>query len=831
MAEVKRLYEFIEPKSYQLYIKPDYQSWSFQGSVELQATLRNDSKTITLHSADLGISSARVGSKEMEVSYNPEEQEVSLTAPQTIKSGGITLYLEFGGSIKDNMQGLYRSHFTHKGEEKYLLATQLEANHAREVFPCIDEPEAKAVFDLSVEIPQGLTVVSNTQIAEQNRKDDAGTTIHEFKSTPVMPTYLLAFVAGELEFAQDKTKDGVEINVYTTPGNLPHTGFALDTAVKALEFYNDYFEIPYPLDKCDLIALPDFAAAAMENWGCITFRESCLLVDEKNTALHNKQFTAEVISHELAHQWFGNLVTMQWWNDLWLNEGFATWIANLAVDNIYPEWKVWEQSAVKEQMTALRLDSLQNSHPVEVPINDPREINEIFDAISYKKGAAAIHMLHEYLGKESFRQGLCLYLSRHAYQNTVTSDLWNALSEISKKPVEDFMSSWTQQTGYPLLSYRRTKQGLRLEQTRFRLLTDDTPNTEQVWQVPVSLVDDDEMFLLNKPLDEWSVTPPEPLKLNADQNGFYRTQYEKEDLKKINDNLYTFSALDRLGIINDAFELSKAGYTKTIDSLELLQDIEREERDVVWDVVYAQLVHLQRVFGEDILQQLYGEGLIDTQLQRLGWDKHAEESSFDSLLRPTIIALGGRCKSDSIIKESFRRFRGKDSIDPDIRRVVYTIVARNGDEKEYEEIKDLYEKAGTDEEKERLANALCFFQQENLIQETLSMITTDKVRKHEVPHWIAYLFTNPHAKELAWQWMQDNWQWLEDNFKDGLSFPSFPKYAAMSFSDSKKADEFESFFRGKVPDRSLNQAIETVRIQANWLNRDGQGLQGLTLKS
>lgn len=831
MAEVKRLYEFIEPKSYRLHIKPGYQNWSFQGSVEMEATLKSDAKTITLHSADLDISSARVGNQEMEASYKPGKQEVNLTAPQTIKSGDVTLYVEFGGTIKDNMQGLYRSRFTHEGEEKYLLATQFEANHARDVFPCVDEPEAKAVFDLSVEAPQGLTVISNTQVAEQTWGNDSGTTIHKFKSTPVMSTYLLAFVVGEIRSVHDKTKDGVEINVYSTPDNLPHTGFALDAAVKALEFYNDYFDTPYPLDKCDLIALPDFAIAGMENWGCITFRESFFLVDEEDTALDNKQLAAIVISHELAHQWFGNLVTMQWWNDLWLKEGFATWIANLAVDHIYPEWKIWEQAVVKEQMVAMRLDSLKNSHPIEVPVNDPREIDEIFDAISYKKGSSAIHMLHEYLGKENFRRGLSLYLSRHAYQNTVTSDLWSALSEVSKKPVEEFISSWTQQTGYPLLSYARTPQGLRLEQSRFLLLADEEQDAGQIWHVPVTLAGKNEVFLLDKPSGEWETTPPEILKFNTGQNGFYHVHYEKDDLEKINDNIFDFSAVDRLGVINDAFESSKAGLTSTVDSLGLLKGMDREESDIVWDVVYSQLIHLQRVFGEDTLQQLYGEELTGTQLQRLGWDKKPGESSFDSLLRPTIITLAGRCKSNSVIEESLRRFRDENSIDPDIRRTVYTMVARHGGKKEYEEMLSLYEEAEAGDEKSRLGNALCFFQQEELIRETLSMITTDKVRKHEVPHWFSYLFTNPHAKEPAWQWVRDNWKWLEDNFKGGPTFPMLPKYAAMGFSDSKKADEFESFFRGKVPDRSLDQAVETIHIQANWLDRDRQELEKLSFKN
>lgn len=809
----------MQPKHYTLNIRPDYRRWRFQGSASITATVQEYTTILTLHAVDLDIHEAYINKQPAEIEYDKENQQVHLRTQQTVTAGDVDISVAYEGPIQDNMHGLYVSRFIHQGEGKYLLATQFESNHAREVFPCIDEPKAKAVFELSIDIPPQLTAVSNTPIARQT-EEGSGLIHIVFEPSPVMSTYLLALVVGELEYTEDTTSHGTTVRVYATPGNVQHADFALQSAVSSLDFYNDYFNIPYPLAKCDLIALPDFASGAMENWGCITFREAMLLVDPENTSLLTKQITADVIAHELVHQWFGNLVTMQWWNDLWLNEGFATWVANLAVDHIYPEWNIWEQFAGENQIPALRLDSLRSSHPIEVPIHDPEEIDEIFDAISYCKGASALHMLHGYLGPEDFRRGLSHYLQQHAYQNTQTNDLWNALAEISGKPVEAFMSSWTQQTGYPLLQYQQTDQGVELTQHRFQLLPDNEHTDDQTWYVPVSAVNHKPTFLLDAQTDQWNDAPQLPAKLNAGQEGFYRVQYRQEDLKHLFGNFLHFPPVDRLGLIDDAFELAKAGYTDTASVLSLIDTVKHEKSDVVWDIVFLHLSQIQRVFGEDTLPQIYGEDLTSTQLQRLGWDAHPQESSSDSLLRPVILTLAARCRVESVTKEAFRRFQSGDTIDPDIRRAVYTMVARNGGEDEYKTLRAMHNETDFAEEKLRLAHALCSFTQESLIEKSLAMITSDHVRKQEVRHWMAYIFSNPYAKEKAWKWLQDNWQWLDDNFRGSHTFPDFPKIAARSFHEEAKAEEFENFFRGNVPDRSLDQAIENIRIQAAWYERD-----------
>lgn len=823
--EVARLYRHLKPDHYRIHLVPDYQDSRFHGTETLTGELQSETSTITLHASGLDFTRAHVNDEEAEIELDQDKQHVYLKLQSPVPAGRVTIESEFNGNIKDTMHGLYWSRFTHNDEEKYLIATQFEANHARDVFPSVDEPEAKAVFELSAEIPKSHIVVSNTPIAE--REESGSGSMHvTFEPTPTMSTYLLALVAGELDYRESSTAEGTTVRVYATPDNVAYTDFALQTATTVLEFYNDYFEIPHPLSTCDLIALPDFAAGAMENWGCITFREAVLLVDPQNTSLGTKQLTANVISHELAHQWFGDLVTMQWWNDLWLNEGFATWIANLAVDHAYPEWNIWEQFAGEEQLPAMRLDSLTSSHPVEVPIHDPEEIDEIFDAISYCKGASALHMLHEYLGAENFRRGLSHYLQRHAYQNTRTNDLWEALAEVSDKPVKAFMSSWTQQTGYPLLQYEQTDQGVRLTQQRFLLLPDAEQETDQTWYIPVSAVGHENTFLLDKSTDQWEEAPALPAKFNAERNGLYRVYYPENDLTHLFDSFFQFSSLDRSDLIDNTFELTKAGYGNTASALSLLKTVKDEESDVVWDIVSLQLTQIQRVFGEDVLHRTYGAELTDTQLQRVGWDEQQSEPISDTLLRPIVLILAAKCRVESVIKETFRRFRGDTQIDPNIRRAVYTTVARNGGDEEYQALRTMHNQTDFAEEKQRLAQALCSFTQTPLVEQSLAMITSDHVRKQEVRHWMAYIFSNTHAKEAAWRWLQDNWQWLEDNFRGSHAFPDFPKLAARGFCDHDTADAFEDFFRGKVPDRSLDQAIENIRIQAAWKERDQDEVDG-----
>ena len=436
---VTRLFEQFAPEHYTIHIALSEDKKSFTGSATVKGRKTGrPSERITLHAKDLKITDAKValndkknGVKEIELSRTNIQKsydEVRLHASETLFPGSYEISMNFSGDITKNMEGIYPSNFEEDGVKKQLIATQFESHHAREAFPCIDEPEAKATFDFSLTHAKDEVALGNTPEIESRREESGNRRTTTFETTPVMSTYLVAFVTGEMAVKEAKSKSGVTIRTYATSHQIEHTEFALGVAVKAMDFYEDYYDIPFPLAKCDFVALPDFASGAMENWGLITFREQALLVDD-HTSLGSKQWVALVVAHELTHQWFGNLVTMRWWTDLWLNEGFASWMEYLAVDSQFPEWELWTQFAVDEQQLALKLDSLEHTHPIEVSIKHPDEIRTIFDAISYQKGASVIHMLHDYLGAEPFRDGLRHYLKAHAYNNTDTVDLWAALEE------------------------------------------------------------------------------------------------------------------------------------------------------------------------------------------------------------------------------------------------------------------------------------------------------------------------------------------------------------------------------------------------------------------
>lgn len=854
---VTRLYTSFHPKHYKLHVHPDKQSQTFKGSVIIAGhKIDRPSQRLTFHQSGLTITDAHItfhdkkGDQDIPVdriNHHKKYDEVRLHTTKNLYPGLYTVRLEFKGKITRPMNGLYPCFFEHDGEQKQLLATQFESHHAREVFPCIDEPEAKATFDLSLTTLAGEEVIANTPIKAQRSKDQ--TVITEFETTPIMSTYLLAFATGEVAFKEAKTKRGVTVRTYATPDNVEMTAFALDVAVKTLEFYEDYFGINYPLDKCDMIALPDFASGAMENWGLITYREHTLLVDEKNTTLGTKQYVAMVVAHELAHQWFGNLVTMRWWTDLWLNEGFASWIEYLAVDHLFPEWEMWTQFNVDEQQQALKLDALEHTHPIEVPVNHPDEIRSIFDAISYSKGASVIHMLHEYLGADDFRNGLRHYLATHKYSNTDTIDLWQSLEEISGKPVKEFMHAWTSQPGFPVVHTTIGDTQVSLRQERFFLNPKHAKLPPATW--PVALLDNSDLAPEQFSEETINFELPETVdfKLNVGQSGFYRTTYNSSHLKYLGEQIKKgrLSPVDRIGILSDMFETAKAGESDTADALYFLENFRDESNYAVWDVISSSLGGLRTVMDDESLRdemKPYIRKLIADELARLGWYRKDEDSHFDRLLRPIILGLAASSDVPEIVahcKELFAAMhdangispdlrtaatnkevkRGND-IDPDMRGVVFGTIARLGGEDEFNKLVEMHNKTSLSDERLTLTAAITGFKQPELIKRSLAMINSDAVRLQDVAYWIAYSFLNRYAKDQTWQWVKDNWEWLHENLGSDLSFYRMPIYVARVHSNSDFIKEYKSFFEPKLSpamDRSYKQGIEMLEWQSAWKER------------
>ena len=488
----------VRPSRYTLTLRPDLEEFTFSGSVAIDIEVLQPTECIVLNAAELAISSCRVESSGGEALpsstvLDDKAETASFAFEAALPTGPARLEIGFTGELNDRLRGFYRSRYTDmNGEERHLATTQFEATDARRAFPCWDEPSMKASFEVTLVVPAELEAVSNTMPAEESEMD-GGLRRVRFEETPVMSTYLLAFIVGDIKCVERRADNGTLVRVWATSGKENLGEFAAETSVKLLSFFNDYFGVPYPLPKLDHIAIPDFAAGAMENWGAVTYREVVLLVDPERTSVQVRQRTAAIISHEMAHMWFGDLVTMAWWNDLWLNESFASWIGDKAVDWLFPDWEMWTQFVSGDTNSALSLDGLRSSHPIEQEVKDPAEIGQLFDAISYSKGGSVLRMLEHFLGEETFREGLRSYISRHQYGNAVTRDLWNALGEASGRPVAEMMDTWVQQTGYPVLDVEADygDDGIEIHASQARFvyehLVDPDAAEDTTWHVPVTV--------------------------------------------------------------------------------------------------------------------------------------------------------------------------------------------------------------------------------------------------------------------------------------------------------------------------------------------------------
>lgn len=828
---VTRLYQQFQPQNYQLNISLDKKKMQFRGSVSISGKkVGRPAKRLTFHQKDLKIIQASItkhdkhGDTPIEVTRlntHKTYDELRLHADTLVYPGQYTIYIDFEGKITDNLQGLYPSRFNFEGMDDVILGTQFESHYAREVFPCIDEPEAKATFDVTVIGQKDDVLLGNTPVKIE--KITGNSKAATFEQTPIMSTYLLAFVAGNVKYKEATTKDGVLVRVYATPDKIDEVDFSLDVAVRTLEFYNEYFAIPYPLPKLDMIALPDFSMGAMENWGLVTYREQCILVDPKNTSLPNKQYAAMVVAHELAHQWFGNLVTMRWWNDLWLNEGFASWIEYLAVDHMFPEWQMWTQFISDEQQAALRLDALDNTHPIEVPIPHPDEIRTIFDTISYAKGSSVIHMLHNYLGADVFKQGLHAYLKKHAYGNTDTSDLWTALSEASGKDIAGFMHNWTAEPGFPVV----TIKGTTVQQQRFYLVTPGNP-TNTIWQVPLQSEPAQELTTLQKKSD---TIKPVGL-LNSGRSGLYRVAYDAATTHNLAEKVKAgqLQPTDRLGLLSDSFEVAKAGHASTVNSLVLLSSFEAEEIAAVWDIMAMAISDVRNVLaGDDQTRDAmkpFVRKLVANQLSRLGWEPKHNESHADTLLRPTILSLASFADVPEVHAEVHKRFKAMkrpEDIAPDLRGVVWGTIARFGGDTEFEQFLKWHNQSTNSEVRVTLSAALTGFEDPKLTARALDIVKTKDVRLQDAAYWVVYAFGNRHGRDIAWRWLQDNWDWLEQTLGTDLSFSRFPMYAARVFTGKDRLQQYNQFFETKnspMIERTIKQGREIIEWHTAWYDRD-----------
>ena len=815
-----RLEKFIVPERYDIQLKPDLKNFTFEGVETILLTVSRKTRAITLHSKDLEIETAAVliGRDKVfsKISYNEKRETATFNFSKLIPKGKLKLIIVFTGVLNDKMRGFYRSQYNVGQKEYHMATTQFEATDARRAFPCFDEPAHKSVFHVSLIVEKGKTAISNT-LPVSVLEHEAGYEIIKFSPTPKMSTYLLAFIVGDFEYIEKKSNGGVIVRVYTTPGKKHQANFALSCAVKTLEFYEKYFDIPYPLETLDMIAIPDFTSGAMENWGAITYRESALLVDPLHSSIHNKQWVALVIAHEIAHQWFGNLVTMEWWTHLWLNEGFASYIEYLAVDKLFPKWDIWTQFSNNEQGAGLRPDSLLNTHPVEIPVHHPSEIGEIFDEVSYSKGASIIRMLAGYLGERDFRDGLRYYLKKHSYKNTETVHLWQAFEKISKKPITKIMQNWTSKPGYPVVKVEMINGKVNFSQSRFFLspISRRKAKDKTRWEFPIN-------FKNNK--------------ANFGESGFFRTAYAKELLAKLHKPVQDkkLRARDRLGIVRDLFALSEAGTIPTTDALEFLSAYKNEDNYMVWLEIATGLSKIEQLLSKTPAKNNLDKFILDLfspLATRLGWGKKKKELHSATLLRPLVLTRAGLAGNKKIMREAKKKFallqRG-GFVSPDVRSSVYTILARHGGTKEYKTLIKKYKKETLHEEKNRIGNALGFFPNAKILSSVCKFAMSKEVRIQDMVSIISGVGTNSAGRDIWLNFVKTNWKLLVSRYGDGGHTLARLIKAISSSAEEKHFFSFKKFFKTRdAPGakRAIEQVLERLEGNVLWLKRDKKKIE------
>jgi len=822
----------ISPINYSLEFEPNFRNFTFYGKEIIEIKVTTPTKTISLNASELKIKKCYIifKNKKIIAKSKLDEKNELLTIQSSQKiNGNAKLFLEFSGILNNRLLGFYKSEYIDsKGHKKYLATTQFEAADARRAFPCWDEPEAKATFDISIIADKSLTAISN--MPQISKKKIHNKYCYQFSRTPIMSTYLLYLGVGDFEFLTSKLGK-ILVRIVTTKGNKSKGKLALDLTKKFLRSYENYFGIKYPLPKLDMIAVPDFAAGAMENWGAITFRETILLYDPKTSSTKTKQYIAEVISHELAHQWFGNLVTMKWWNDLWLNESFATYMATKIVTKFYPEWDLWDQFLETSMNAAMMLDGLKTSHPIDVKVRKPSEIREIFDSISYDKGGCILRMLEHYVGPKNFKNGLHNYLSKHQYKNATGHDLWNSIGKVSKKPVKSLMNSWIRQVGFPLIHAEKKKSNLSLTQKRF-LLEVDKKHQKGLWQIPISVgTKNTTSKLMNKKTISFLLPKNIIPVVNSSKKGFLRVKYDEEllsILKPLVEN-NTLNHIDRWNIQNDLFAICISGSEKISTYLDFSEAYSQEKNylssvNVANNLNFLYLLSFHESFVDDVKQYTlnYFRGLFET----LGWDAKKNEKHTDVLLRSMVLFVLGKLDDEEILEEAERRFNAHlkklTIIKPDLREIIFSLVAWNGDQSTFKKLIKLYRKSSSQEAKLRVLAALCFFKDEKLLLKTLKFILSKEVRSQNLALPIIRIASNPYGKKIMWPWMKKNWKLLNKKFGHGNPIANRIVASISLFSDDSMQKEIKSFFKSHPTlgtEMTLAQTLERIRIHSKFLRQ------------
>jgi aminopeptidase 2 len=818
----------VVPIHYDLTLECDFEKFIFEGTVVIDLDVAEDSTEISLNTLELDIQSTSISGpdalfiKNPHLSYNEDTQTTTIRFDKKLSKGQkAQLKQIFTGQLNDQMAGFYRASSKDKdGKQKYLAVSQFEPTDARRAFPCFDEPALKAEYTVTLIADKHMTRLSNMDVASETEVDSKITggkrIATKFNKSPVMSSYLLAFIVGELKsLSTDKFR--LPIKVWMTPEqNLEDGRFALDVAAKTLAFYEKAFASEFPLPKMDMVAVPDFSAGAMENWGLITYRVVDLLFDQKTAGAATKERVAEVVQHELAHQWFGNLVTMDFWDGLWLNEGFATWMSWYSCNEFYPEWKVWETFTIDTLQGALGLDSLRSSHPIEVPVHRAEDINQIFDNISYAKGSAVLRMISKYLGEDVFIEGIRRYIKKHAWGNTQTGDLWESLSEASGKDVLSLMDIWTKRVGFPVITVveDEAKNTITLKQNRFLRTADVKPEEDEtLYPVILGLRTKDGVkkeLMLTTRSATFTLPDLSFYKLNTDHCSLFRTSYPASRLEKLGQatkqGLLTVE--DRAGMIADAGALAASGYQKTSGILNLLKSFDTESAYIVWNEILTRINSVRSTWifeDEDTKAALkrFQLQLCSTKAHELGWEFSENEDHILSQFKSLMFGSAGMAGDVKIINaaaQMFTRFQDGDleAVHPNLKPAVFAMALVHGGDREYDTILARYHSAPTADERNTCLRVLGRAKSPELIERTLGLALSGEVKMQDVYMPIGGLRAHKEGIEKRWEWMCGFWDELVKRLPpSGTMLSSVVGMCAGGFTRTEQMKRVEEFFQTK----------------------------------
>ncbi len=756
------------PRRYDVELRPDLGSATFTGRVRIELDVQHPVTELVLNAAELTIHETLVDGVPTPCSFDPALERMTVTPLSALSTGPAVLDITFAGILNDRLRGFYRSTFRgDAGEEHVIAATQMEATDCRRAFPCWDEPDFKAVFGVTLVVDGDHLAISNGAETSRTVMPD-GTQVVRFADSMVMSSYLVAFVVGPLVATAAEDVNGTPTRVVHVAGKEHLTQFARDAAVAGLRFFQEYYGIPYPGDKLDLVALPDFSAGAMENLGCITFRENLLLVDPITSTHIEQQNVIEVLNHELAHMWFGDLVTMRWWNGIWLNEAFATFMGVDATDHYRPEWKRWTTFAL-DRSAAFEVDSLSTTRPVEFKVDSPRDAEGMFDVLTYQKGGALLRMLQQYLGEDPFREGIRHYLTLHAYGNTETSDLWDALEQVTDEPVRQMMDSWIWQPGFPLITASLENDQLVLRQERFGYSAEAADDPAR-WMVPLHIREigpegDQETTVLL--VDDRTVValadPDSTVVVNAGGHGFVRVTYDVTLMGRLGGKvLAALGAIDRYNLVADAWASVVARRLGAADFLTFARGFADETDLAVWQALITGLNGCDRLVDDASRVRFAAtvRALIAPATHRLGWQPRDGEDQLTSQLRAllvqTLAVLGDDIDARRRCRELFDRGQ-TEGVDPELLTAATSVVAAGGDLGTYERFVDLFRAAATPQEQLRYLYALAEFENEDLVRRTCEFALSSDVRTQSAPFVIGRAIANRRHGATAWRFLREHW--------------------------------------------------------------------------